>query len=200
MASEIAAEMRAIYNMRVADGQTAIFTHCLSPHVAIVRQEGGEASRGRGRCPSAQPCPSAARLGDAPQAACPLPVCESILSTRPGPGTATFGREQRKPTAAAAPCGCSARALPAQAVNPWTPLRPARRDPRWGRLSETWGEDPLLQSRLAVAFVRGLQGGARPRRVAVGATCKHFLGHDIESFEVGGRAKLDREIRGGWEV
>lgn len=61
----------------------------------------------------------------------------------------------------------------------------AGRDPRWGRLSETWGEDPLLQSRLAVAFVRGLQGGPRPRRVAVGATCKHFLGHDIESYEVG---------------
>lgn len=41
MAAEIAAEMRAIYNMRVADNQTAIFTHCLSPHVAIVRQGRG---------------------------------------------------------------------------------------------------------------------------------------------------------------
>ena len=31
-------------------------------------------------------------------------------------------------------------------------------DPRWGRLEETYGEDPTLSSRLAVAYVRGLQG------------------------------------------
>ena len=32
------------------------------------------------------------------------------------------------------------------------------RDPRWGRASETFGEDPLLTGRLASAYVRGLQG------------------------------------------
>lgn len=32
------------------------------------------------------------------------------------------------------------------------------RDPRWGRGSETYGEDPTLQSALAVAFIEGMQG------------------------------------------
>lgn len=35
------------------------------------------------------------------------------------------------------------------------------RDPRWGRGQETYGEDPFLTSRLAVAYVRGLQGQAQ---------------------------------------
>jgi beta-glucosidase len=48
-------------------------------------------------------------------------------------------------------------------------------DPRWGRLEETYGEDPELASRLAVAFVRGLQGD--DLRAGVAATAKHFLAH-----------------------
>lgn len=48
-------------------------------------------------------------------------------------------------------------------------------DPRWGRLEETYGEDPELASRLAVAYVRGLQGDDLATGVA--ATAKHFLGH-----------------------
>lgn len=47
MAVEIAAEMRAIHNMRAAHGDTAIFTHCLSPHVAIVRQVEGRRQKAR---------------------------------------------------------------------------------------------------------------------------------------------------------
>jgi len=39
------------------------------------------------------------------------------------------------------------------------------RDPRWGRGMETYGEDPFLAGRLAVAFVRGLQGDARKSAV-----------------------------------
>jgi beta-glucosidase len=49
------------------------------------------------------------------------------------------------------------------------------RDPRWGRGQETWGEDPLLTSRLGVAFIRGLQGDG-PGLVAA-ATAKHFAVH-----------------------
>jgi beta-glucosidase len=48
-------------------------------------------------------------------------------------------------------------------------------DPRWGRLEETYGEDPELAARLAVAFVRGLQGDELAAGVA--ATAKHFLAH-----------------------
>ena len=48
-------------------------------------------------------------------------------------------------------------------------------DPRWGRLEETYGEDPELASRVAVAYVRGLQGD--DLRHGVAATAKHFLGH-----------------------
>src|SRR5205085_11969180 len=45
----------------------------------------------------------------------------------------------------------------------------------WGRLEETYGEDPELASRLAVAYVRGLQTADLARGVA--ATAKHFIGH-----------------------
>jgi beta-glucosidase len=40
----------------------------------------------------------------------------------------------------------------------WSPTINMARDPRWGRTEETYGEDPFLSGRLAVAFVRGLQG------------------------------------------
>ncbi|TDE09891.1 glycoside hydrolase family 3 N-terminal domain-containing protein [Jiangella asiatica] len=57
-----------------------------------------------------------------------------------------------------------------------SPVLDVCRDPRWGRLEETYGEDPFLVSRLGVAMVRGLQGGdgAGPGLVA---TVKHFAGH-----------------------
>ena len=45
------------------------------------------------------------------------------------------------------------------------PVLDVCRDPRWGRLEETFGEDPYLVARMGVAFVRGLQGdGPRVRR------------------------------------
>ena len=40
----------------------------------------------------------------------------------------------------------------------WTPNINIFRDPRWGRGQETYGEDPFLTARLAVAFIQGLQG------------------------------------------
>ena len=50
------------------------------------------------------------------------------------------------------------------------------RDPRWGRGQETYGEDPFLTARLAVAYVRGLQGDD-PRHLRVAAVAKHFAVH-----------------------
>ncbi|EFN57154.1 hypothetical protein CHLNCDRAFT_13409, partial [Chlorella variabilis] len=57
------------------------------------------------------------------------------------------------------------------------------RDPRWGRLSETFGEDPRLSADMAQAFVSGLQGGnGSGAYLKAGATCKHFIGNDLEDW------------------
>ena len=53
------------------------------------------------------------------------------------------------------------------------------RDPRWGRIQECFGEDPYLAGRIAVAYVRGLQGDAKYLKVA--ATLKHFVVNNVEA-------------------
>jgi beta-glucosidase len=59
-----------------------------------------------------------------------------------------------------------------------TPVVDVARDPRWGRVEETFGEDPYLVSRLGVAAVRGFQGDALFRdKTRVMATLKHFVAH-----------------------
>ncbi|GAB6089376.1 glycoside hydrolase family 3 C-terminal domain-containing protein [Spirochaeta dissipatitropha] len=58
----------------------------------------------------------------------------------------------------------------------WTPNVNIFRDPRWGRGQETYGEDPLLTSRLGTAFVRGLQGD-NPDQMKTAACAKHFAVH-----------------------
>ncbi len=45
------------------------------------------------------------------------------------------------------------------------------RDPRWGRLEETYGEDPYLAGKLGVSYIRGLQSAG------VGASPKHYTAH-----------------------
>jgi beta-glucosidase len=56
------------------------------------------------------------------------------------------------------------------------PVLDVARDPRWGRVEETFGEDPTLVSQFGVAFIRGLQGDSL-RDGGVMATGKHFIGH-----------------------
>ena len=54
------------------------------------------------------------------------------------------------------------------------------RDPRWGRIEETWGEDPYLVGEMGVAAVEGLQGQGKFEKLADGrvfATLKHMTGH-----------------------
>ena len=59
-----------------------------------------------------------------------------------------------------------------------TPVVDVARDPRWGRVEETFGEDPFLVSQLGVAAVRGLQGdGTYTDKKHVIATLKHFAAH-----------------------
>jgi beta-glucosidase len=58
----------------------------------------------------------------------------------------------------------------------WAPNVNIFRDPRWGRGQETYGEDPFLTARMAVAFVTGMQG-TDPRYYLTIATPKHFVVH-----------------------
>jgi beta-glucosidase len=69
------------------------------------------------------------------------------------------------------------------------PVVDVSRDPRWGRIEETYGEDPFLVTRMSVAAVNGFQG-RRPSPDApidgahVMATLKHMTGH---GYAEGGR-------------
>jgi beta-glucosidase len=58
----------------------------------------------------------------------------------------------------------------------WSPNINIFRDPRWGRGQETYGEDPYLTGRLAIAFVKGIQGD-HPVYFKAIATPKHFAVH-----------------------
>ena len=58
------------------------------------------------------------------------------------------------------------------------PVIDVARDPRWGRIEETYGEDPYLAARMGVAAVRGFQGTeAKIGPAHVLATLKHMTGH-----------------------
>jgi beta-glucosidase len=58
----------------------------------------------------------------------------------------------------------------------WAPNVNIFRDPRWGRGQETYGEDPFLTGRMAVAFVTGMQGND-PKHLKLVSTPKHFAVH-----------------------
>lgn len=62
------------------------------------------------------------------------------------------------------------------------PVLDVARDPRWGRVEETYGEDPVLAGIIGTAYVRGLQ--TDDLRQGVVATGKHFLGYAMSE---GGR-------------
>ena len=62
----------------------------------------------------------------------------------------------------------------------FTPVLDIARDPRWGRTEETYGEDPLLASRMGVAAITGLQGDSfLIDSHHVLATAKHFAVHGM---------------------
>lgn len=75
-------------------------------------------------------------------------------------------------------CACVAREATADGVK-WTfsPMLDLVRDPRWGRVIESYGEDPFLISEMGCATVRGFQGEdpAAPDRML--ACAKHFAGY-----------------------
>jgi len=62
------------------------------------------------------------------------------------------------------------------------PVLDVCRDPRWGRVEETFGEDPYLVAKLGAAYVQGIQGAELASGVV--ATAKHFVGYGMSE---GGR-------------
>ena len=64
-----------------------------------------------------------------------------------------------------------------QGLTMWSPNINIFRDPRWGRGQETYGEDPWLTGRMAVQFIKGLQGD-NPKYLKTVATVKHYAVHN----------------------
>ncbi|MDN4502750.1 beta-glucosidase BglX [Alteromonadaceae bacterium BrNp21-10] len=61
----------------------------------------------------------------------------------------------------------------------WTfaPMMDIARDPRWGRIAESFGEDPVLTSIFSVAMVKGFQTDDLSNPTAMAATAKHLVGY-----------------------
>ncbi|MBH1998670.1 MAG: glycoside hydrolase family 3 C-terminal domain-containing protein [Sphingomonadaceae bacterium] len=81
-----------------------------------------------------------------------------------------------------------------------SPVVDIARDPRWGRIEETYGEDPYLVGEMGVAAVEGLQGVGRSRILPDGhvfATLKHLTGHGQpeSGTNVGPAPISERELR-----
>jgi beta-glucosidase len=74
----------------------------------------------------------------------------------------------------------------------WTfaPMLDISRDPRWGRIAETWGEDPYLASAFGTAMVRGFQGDSLDASDALAACAKHYVGY--------GAAEGGRDYNSTW--
>ena len=75
----------------------------------------------------------------------------------------------------------------------WTfsPVLCIARDLRWGRLNETFGEDPFLIGELGAAMVRGYQGNGLTDPTAILASAKHFAGY---SETQGGRDASEADL------
>jgi beta-glucosidase len=78
----------------------------------------------------------------------------------------------------------------------WSPTVNIARDPRWGRNEESYSEDPYLLSRMAVAFVTGMQGD-HPYYLKTVSTPKHFIANNEEVRRHSGSSDVD--MRSLWE-
>ena len=75
----------------------------------------------------------------------------------------------------------------------WSPVLDVARDARWGRVEETYGEDPVLVSRMGVSWIEGFQSQGMI------ATPKHFAGYGApeggrDSNDIGLSERVLREI------
>ncbi|KAF3657276.1 Beta-D-xylosidase 4 [Capsicum annuum] len=67
----------------------------------------------------------------------------------------------------------------------WSPNVNIYRDPRWGRGQETAGEDPTLNSKYGVAYVKGLQqrDDGKKDMLKVASCCKHYTAYDVDNWK-----------------
>ncbi len=74
----------------------------------------------------------------------------------------------------------------------WTfaPMVDVARDPRWGRIAESPGEDPYLASVMSAALVRGFQGDRLDAPGSIAACAKHYVGY--------GAAEAGRDYNSTW--
>ncbi len=75
----------------------------------------------------------------------------------------------------------------------WAPNADLARDPRWGRTEESYGEDPYLTGRLAVAMVKGLQGDD-PKYWQTASLLKHFMANSNEDTRYGSSSEFDERL------
>ena len=81
----------------------------------------------------------------------------------------------------------------------WAPNINIYRDPRWGRGQETAGEDPVVSSKYAVSYVRGVQGdsfegGKLTGHLQASACCKHFTAYDLDNWKGVNRFDFDAHV------
>jgi beta-glucosidase len=72
----------------------------------------------------------------------------------------------------------------------FAPMIDIARDPRWGRVAESLGEDPYLTGELGSAMIRGFQGSALNEATSLAACAKHFAGY--------GAAEGGRDYNSAW--
>ncbi|HXB70412.1 MAG TPA: glycoside hydrolase family 3 N-terminal domain-containing protein [Candidatus Acidoferrales bacterium] len=74
----------------------------------------------------------------------------------------------------------------------WTfaPMLDVARDPRWGRIAESLGEDPYVDEILGAAMVRGFQGAGLDDPSSMASCAKHFVGY--------GAAEAGRDYNSAW--
>ena len=103
---------------------------------------------------------------------------------------ASFDPEEVKASARTAAIECSAQSIH------WTfaPMMDICRNPRWGRVIETLGEDPYLAEEMAVAMTQGFQGDDQTKEDCIAACAKHFAGY---GYCEGGRDYDASEISRG---
>ncbi|MDD4993195.1 MAG: glycoside hydrolase family 3 C-terminal domain-containing protein [Paludibacter sp.] len=77
----------------------------------------------------------------------------------------------------------------------WCPVVNMDRDPRWGREEENFGEDTYLAGRLAVNYIKGMQGND-PKYLKTVATAKHFACNNVEQGRTSTSSNVDeRSLR-----